>query len=119
MQMKTLTLNYVWTECITQWRWIVEQLNLGTSDSVPSLKIIWLEDNGYEKVSHNCFLCEYSNQQKKTNFTALCKNCPAILIDEDLSFLWCQFPAYDWATQPVAFLKRLEIAYSLYLKDNK
>lgn len=119
--MKALTLSQAWSKSIKQWQWIIKQFKEGTEYSIPWLKIIWLEDNGYEDnlPKFNCFLCEYAQQQRPNINTHLCTNCPAKLINKTSVACWCQIKTHHWHREPMKFLAKLNMLYFHYLKDNK
>lgn len=95
--MKKLTLDETWRLCLSMWRWIAKQWKLGRRD-VFDLKLEWLEKHGYkdQEIHENCFFCHAA--------PANCPACPGRVIDSAFN---CH--NLTWNTDPVAFLKVLEV----------
>ena len=64
---KPRNINDVFDECDRMWRSIKRSIQrnpeLINSISVHSLKIKWLDRNGYQHIKHGCFFCDYVEQQ--------------------------------------------------------
>ena len=103
-----LTLNKAWELCMEQWEgWIIEQLKINDTLDIEDLKKNWCVENGYPKIRHYCFFCEY-DRQRAGWLDTLCLECPGRKIDENFH---CENrDDYNWQETPFAFyaeLKRL------------
>ena len=103
--MVKLTWDEVWYLCIAQWKWHIQQLDLGIKTDIHFLRNKWMRQNGFTNIKNSCFFCEYNIQ----NGGDTCSDCPGILVS---SRFRCWHNSYDYKLKPRKF-------YAMILKLNK
>ena len=105
MKKRYLTLNYVWSECIKMYTYVVKKKAVGDIRSVSTLKKVWVTRRGYRRyeLSENCFFCEYA-QRHQIPLEHACTSCPGKLVD---SHFQCSTPRYNWDDYPDLFLTEI------------
>lgn len=100
-----MTLDETWAECLSMWKWIVEQIENGTNLYRIALKIAWLKKHEYDykKLEHKCFFCQYNKDVKKPTVVR-CSNCPAVLVDNEF---YCMNSEYHHWEHPRKFYDKL------------
>lgn len=123
--MRKLTLDETWKECLSMWKWIVENLpcsicrpaSYEIEDLLIGMKQKWLHKIGkYEGyIENECFFCQFaidkfaedrsiSRSTRQNDIFDYCKCCPGVLVQRSFS---CQAKAYAWNMRPEKFYKKL------------
>lgn len=107
----TLTIDDVWNYCVSMWDCISKQ-----EGDIDELKEKWLKERGFDpdKVSFQCFFCEWGRVHKPVLRSIRCLGCPARDIDPD--FECCGISKYHYFKSPKKF--RNKVAH-LHRKRNK
>ena len=93
-EIKMTKLNRAWKNCLRMWKWIAEVYD--GIICVDDLKKQWLKKHRFIKDIYNsCFFCKYTDNKNND-----CKNCPAVLVDEDFN---CCSKEYGYSDKPKAF----------------
>ena len=95
------SLDKVWSECLTMWRWIASKRKSACGLAVDVLKTQWLTKHQYGRVRYNCFFCNYV--RKGSDDTA-CINCPGRQIDGSFD---CRRGSYHFFNRPAEFYAEL------------
>jgi hypothetical protein len=95
------SLDKVWSECLTMWRWIASKRKSGCRIAVDVLKKQWLTEHHYGKTRNNCFFCNYVRKETSDDE---CGNCPGQHIDGNFD---CRRGMYHFWDRPVAFYAEL------------
>ena len=110
---RKLTLDNAWKLCLRQWDWVADKIKKGDIRDVGDLKEEFLEENGFSDIDHNCFFCEYDEQNN-----GRCNSCPARLVDKRFH---CRNKTYDFIIKPLklrAKIHQLCQKYSGYKEPN-
>ena len=107
--MKRLTLDETWKQCLKMWRWIVREVGKReitsplSAGEITDLKREWIAANGFKRMLNDCFFCAYDSR-----YAVECSHCPAGSMEGGDAF-WCEYnPEFNWASEPAAFLRKLE-----------
>ena len=103
-----MTLDETWKNCLSMWRWIAKQKQIG-EEAIAELKGMWLSKHGHRTTMwYNCFFCERARGGYTKEFLSEanthCPKCPARKIDNDFS---CLASEYHHETKPKAFYNKL------------
>lgn len=113
--MKRFNLDFAWSHCMSQWRWIIKQIEAG-EDDVEDLKDEWNRRRGFGAlIAQNCFFCEYI-EARGGHSVSDCHLCPAKKIDSNFH---CTNNKYFYENKPFEFWKELNRLHCLYKKGKK
>ena len=101
---KDMTIDEIWRECLAMWKWIATKRKEGNRQSVENLKYAWLEQHGYELnlPDNDCFFCEFTEWWKWHGYR--CDICPGALVDPSFR---CQASTCHYSIHPIQFYHKL------------